>query len=66
MRYLVLLLLVAQTGCAYSQRGSDEWWYDRTQRDTRAQCNTLPAELKAQCLQQAQQSYEEFKKQQQH
>lgn len=51
MRFaIVLLLLLLQSACAYSQRGSDEWWYDRMQRDHRSQCNQLPAQVKAQCL----------------
>jgi hypothetical protein len=60
---LVLLLVLLQSSCAYSQRGSDEWWYDRMQRDHRAQCNQLPAQLKTQCLERQNGSYQDYLKQ---
>lgn len=65
MRFtLVLLLVLLQSACAYSQRGSDEWWFDRMQRDHRSQCNQLPEQIKRQCLERQGGSYEDFLKQQ--
>jgi hypothetical protein len=65
MRFIVvLILLLLQSACAYSKRGSDEWWYDKMQRDHRSQCNQLPAQVKAQCLERQGGSYEDFIKQQ--
>ncbi len=61
---LVLLLTLLQSACAYSQRGSDEWWYNRMQREHRAQCNQLPEQVKAQCLERQAGSYQEYLKQQ--
>lgn len=64
MRFaIVLLLVLLQSACAYSQRGSDEWWYDRMQRDHRSQCNQLPAQVKAQCLERQGGSYQDYLKQ---
>lgn len=66
MRFAILLLLVViQTACAYSPRGSDEWWFNKMQRDHRSQCNQLPAQIKAQCLERQGGTYEDFLKQQQ-
>lgn len=65
MRFVLVLLLVSlQSACAYSQRGSDEWWYNRMQRDHRSQCNQLPEQVKAQCLERQSSSYQDFLKQQ--
>lgn len=65
MRFAVVLLLVLlQSACAYSPRGSDEWWFDKMQRDHRSQCNLLPPQVKAQCLERQAGSYAEFLKQQ--
>lgn len=65
MRFaIVLLLVLLQSACAYSKVGSDEWWYNRMQRDHRSQCNQLPAQVKAQCLERQNSSYEEYLKQQ--
>lgn len=61
---LVLLLVLLQSGCAYSKRGSDEWWYDKMQRDHRSQCNLLPAQVKAQCLERQAETYQDYLKQQ--
>ena len=61
---LLLLLVLLQSACAYSKVGSDEWWYNRMQRDHRSQCNQLPAQVKAQCLERQDGSYEEYLKQQ--
>lgn len=65
MRFaIVVLLVVLQSACAYSQRGSDEWWFDKMQRDHRSQCNQLPAQVKAQCLERQAGSYQDYLKQQ--
>jgi hypothetical protein len=65
MRFAILLLLVLlQSACSYSPRNSDEWWYERMQRDHRSQCNQLPAQVKAQCLERQGGTYEEYLKQQ--
>lgn len=65
MRLVILLLLaLLQSACAYSQRGSDEWWYNKMQRDHRSQCNLLPPQVKAQCLERQGGTYEDFLKQQ--
>jgi hypothetical protein len=65
MRFAVVLLLVLlQSACAYSKVGSDEWWFNRMQRDHRSQCNQLPAQLKVQCLERQNGSYEDYLKQQ--
>ena len=61
---LLLLLVLLQSACAYSKVGSDEWWYNRMQRDHRSQCTQLPAQVKAQCLERQDGSYEEYLKQQ--
>lgn len=61
---IVLLLVLLQSACAYSKRGSDEWWYNKMQRDHRSQCNLLPAQVKAQCLERQAGTYEEYLKQQ--
>lgn len=65
MRFTVVLLFVLlQSACAYSKVGSDEWWYNRMQRDHRSQCNQLPEQLKVQCLERQNGSYEDYLKQQ--
>lgn len=65
MRFaLVLVLILLQSACAYSKRGSDEWWYNKMQREHRSQCNLLPAQVKAQCLERQGETYEDFLKQQ--
>jgi len=66
MRVLLLSLVLLQTGCAYSQRGSDEWWFNKMQRDTRSHCNELPDQVKAQCIEQTKKSYDDYVKRQQH
>lgn len=64
MRFAILLLVLLQSACSYSPRNSDEWWYERMQRDHRSQCNQLPAQVKAQCLERQGGTYEEYLKQQ--
>ena len=61
---LVLQLVLLQSTCTYSKVGSDEWWFNRMQRDHRAQCNQLPPQVKAQCLERQNGSYEDYLKQQ--
>ncbi|MBU1618556.1 MAG: hypothetical protein KJ556_03295 [Gammaproteobacteria bacterium] len=64
MRFAILLLVLLQSACSYSPRNSDEWWYEKMQRDHRSQCNLLPAQVKAQCLERQGGTYEEYLKQQ--
>jgi hypothetical protein len=61
---LLLLLVLFQSACAYSKRGSDEWWFEKMQRDHLAQCNQLPAQIKAQCLERQAGTYDDYLKQQ--
>lgn len=64
MRFAILLLVLLQSACSYSPRNSDEWWYEKMQRDHRSQCNLLPAQVNAQCLERQGGTYEEYLKQQ--